>query len=617
MAQITRRHTTATLLSATFALSITGLGLSPGAGPSFIPLIALLTTILVCTKPHNFQRYTAQWFTLTLSITLSHSGASINALSTPSISVIVLSMLSSISALVALTPIYLTHVWSQKLPNYRFLIFPTLWTLTWSFVSRLQPIGRLLTWTPLAGISSYEWILPILGLPGLDFICALWASTISEYVYGLLDDKSSENEVLLPDLMPSASDSPTKANPYRRLLPSLTFLLALTLPSFYTNSLPLPPHSDSGRYTPLGVACILPSPTSSSSQLKHFIDETKKYVARSKIMLWPEGAVTFESEAEKKSAISEIREEVFHNGQQPVWVGVSFLERVGVDEKKGVRDGQYRNGMMLVGQEGVEFTYYKRHLVPSNVFPIATDYFFTDTLAVAESFSQLSSSVPPPLYTIQPQNAQVVPKRRPVTLTASICLDFSSPLFPSNPSTPIPGGDGTVTIPNRPSLILAPARTWDIRIGEAMYSLARIRAKEVGAELLWCDGGSGGLSGVGSDIQVGWGSWSKDIGVPYNADSTEGFKRTVYATFGDFGVIIVILGVWGSVYVTSSRSMNELVVQTTARISDTSHAIHATRDWIRHRLATIPNRIRERITGNRTAAPLLIQIEEEEEERLI
>lgn len=37
--------------------------------------------------------------------------------------------------------------------------------------------------------------------------------------------------------------------------------------------------------------------------------------------------------------------------------------------------------------------------------------------------------------------------------------------------------------------------------GEAMYSLARIPAKELGAELLWCNDGSGGLSGVGGDVR--------------------------------------------------------------------------------------------------------------------
>jgi hypothetical protein len=63
-----------------------------------------------------------------------------------------------------------------------------------------------------------------------------------------------------------------------------------------------------------------------------------------------------------------------------------------------------------------------------------------------------------------------------------------------------------------------------------MYELARARGEEIGTEVLWCDGGEGGLSGVAGDVQVGGGTWVKTIGVPYPAQE----RRTLYGICGDW-----------------------------------------------------------------------------------
>lgn len=109
---------------------------------------------------------------------------------------------------------------------------------------------------------------------------------------------------------------------------------------------------------------------------------------------------------------------------------------------------------------------------------------------------------------------------RPVTLTASICLDFAS-------------AASFTALPSRPALILAPARTWHESVGRAMWEQAQARAAESGATVLWCDGGRGGLSGLASArhseiVQVGPGSWSMPVGLPYPLDT----RRTWYMAGG-------------------------------------------------------------------------------------
>ena len=108
---------------------------------------------------------------------------------------------------------------------------------------------------------------------------------------------------------------------------------------------------------------------------------------------------------------------------------------------------------------------------------------------------------------------------RPIALTASICLDFAHP-------------SQFAELDSRPAVILAPARTWDVSIGFAMWSQAKQRAEEMGTLVLWCDGGEGGVSGIAGrgfhDVtQVGSGSWVRTIGIQYPFNE----NRTAYAYF--------------------------------------------------------------------------------------
>lgn len=157
-------------------------------------------------------------------------------------------------------------------------------------------------------------------------------------------------------------------------------------------------------------------------------------------------------------------------------------------------------------------------------------------MTVAESYSFQHSNIPPPLVQLnltapkgvrRPDWNPIPPHTRPLTVTASICLDFASP-------------NAFSSLDGRPALILGPARTWHTDVSKAMWAQASARAEEVGSTLLWCDGGESGISGVSGNgvadvIQVGEGYWLRKIGVKYPFDA----YTTIYAKIGDFGVVAI------------------------------------------------------------------------------
>lgn len=158
-----------------------------------------------------------------------------------------------------------------------------------------------------------------------------------------------------------------------------------------------------------------------------------------------------------------------------------------------------------------------------------------DQCLVAESFSLSHSVDPPTIYTLNLAHPSGMNKTdwapgpkytRPIPLTSSICLDFA---------TPLPFAD----LESRPALILAPARTWQVSVGYAMWQQAKQRAEEMGSMVLWCDGGEGGVSGIGGGgysevFQVGHGSWVKTIASPYPFNQ----RRTTYVRFGNLSLLV-------------------------------------------------------------------------------
>jgi hypothetical protein len=169
-------------------------------------------------------------------------------------------------------------------------------------------------------------------------------------------------------------------------------------------------------------------------------------------------------------------------------------------------------------------------------FPIALNVACT----VAESFSLTPSKEVPKIYELELQGSNknkkwtpVPPYDRTISLTAAICLDFSSPkIFTS--------------LDSRPTIILAPAQTWHRDVSMAMWEQAKARAEEAGSMVLFCDGGAQGASGVSGHgikepLQLGSGSWTRTIGVewPFNQ------SRTLYMRGGEalqVGIVWLLLG---------------------------------------------------------------------------
>lgn len=140
----------------------------------------------------------------------------------------------------------------------------------------------------------------------------------------------------------------------------------------------------------------------------------------------------------------------------------------------------------------------------------------------------------PPSGTRKSDWAEAPDYTRPIPITSSICLDFSSQT-------------SFLSLDSRPALILAPARTWHPSVGLAMWNQARQRAHETGSTILWCDGGEGGLSGIigggfEEPLQFGEGSWTKTIGLTYPFPE----KKTVFMRIGNIGGFFVVLMLTGS-----------------------------------------------------------------------
>lgn len=165
-------------------------------------------------------------------------------------------------------------------------------------------------------------------------------------------------------------------------------------------------------------------------------------------------------------------------------------------------------------------------------------------MVVAESYRLDRSTLKPTLVEVELPKPTYIPrekwgsepnfKSRPLSITSSICLDFAMP----SPFEALKG---------RPGLILAPARTWEPTVGNAMWLQAKQRAAELDSMILWCDGGEGGVSGVAgggfNDVtQVGSGSFVRTIAIPHPFNP----RRTFYARFGELSLVLFWILVIGN-----------------------------------------------------------------------
>ncbi|KAK7694983.1 hypothetical protein QCA50_002171 [Cerrena zonata] len=524
---VSRPLLTYSTLSSIFAF----FALSPS--PSLIATIGLISIIRVSAWVFAHRRGgAASAFTQIVAISifagLAQLSPSLQALSNPTTSLVVLGGISvlttSLATFVAFCASYIERQISS--PWVKLTLFPALWATAWGFISYVSPVGQLATWSPVVGLGPYLWLRQYLGQWGINWVAGAWASIcavmIGNWIVGTPDDEEKvaplvevpqDNERLAEE-QPGASRGVNIVNSHsKETLVSL--LIVLMIPSWLSTNTPLPSFSD--ETTPFGIGCALPIPRHSGQRsglptLDDYIYDSRTLQMHADVVVWPESAVRFTSPTAKADAFREMQ--LPKNINRGKYWGVSFEEYIPADLGDGVfKKGSTRNGFALLGSSGPPvLEYYKRNLVP-----------------VAESFPLVPGTEDPGAFTIQlkaPKNynksdwAPAPNYTRPIPVTTSICLDLATSQSFSH-------------LESRPSLILAPAKTWHIGIGLAMWEQAKARAHETGSTVIWCDGGEGGVSGVAGGgyeqyTQVGQGSFYKTIGISYPFNE----KRTVYARGG-------------------------------------------------------------------------------------
>lgn len=502
------------ILLATF-LSTISFQLTPSAGP----IVLTLATLLVYSgffwpKPGALKNASLLLAGLTLGSSIPKLSASWSALSNPGFSILVLLVSSGITSFFAVLAVLLDSKICQhpSSPWTNITAFPALWATLWAAVAYVSPVGRLSAWSPTYGTGAYSWLVPLLGSAAIDWIIAAWAVVLSQAFAAWF---MSENDDKVAPLV-SVNGTAKQANHHTRTSIYLAIILsALAIPSLFSINHPVP--IDSPDTTPFSVGCVLPSFKRYHHHdltFEDYFEESKKLTTSARLLLWPESAVVFHNESERDKAFARIRLNITGS-----YVGVSFEETFPNPNDTTGTKGARRNGLALISKESEEphLVYYKRKLVP-----------------IAESFSLTHSTAPPEIYTIglpppsdvkKPDWGTAPNYTRPLPVTTSICLDFTDPnLFQD--------------LPTRPALILAPARTWNIDIGTAMWNQAKQRANELGTMILWCDGGDGGVSGVAgqgyNDVQqVGSGSWVRIIAV----DQPLKESRTTYGAIGRYTLL--------------------------------------------------------------------------------
>ncbi|KAG9021359.1 hypothetical protein FS837_007325, partial [Tulasnella sp. UAMH 9824] len=533
--------------------------------------VSLLLAVLILQTTTILNRDRRQIILLIMNLavgsTLATISASSTALSSTASSLTISVIRGAIFSFIAFIPLAIRHTITRQAsttvsPWLKTAAFPTLWAVSWMLFTNSNPVGRIGSWTPLTGDEGYRWLREYTGFAGIDFVVAGWGEVIAGlaglWLQGSADEDveevhhnghaHSEEEGLIDHphnggggygaIQNGNQQQPAPGRPRSKSTLIFAIILGLlSVPSYLISPLPLPVYSEST--TPVSVACVLPphrSPDSPKTPLELMILETRAVAPRAKIVLWPESAVSFRTSTERKEAVKVVQETARNN---KVWIGMSFEEPANNDDKEGGHRAKLlRNGMALISpdpKQPVVFEYFKRNLVP-----------------IAETYSHTPSHNNPPFATIPLPPPPSLPKPekrsypRPISLTTSICLDFTQP-FPS--------------LPHHPDIILAPARTWHPAVGLAMASLAGARGDELGASVLWCDGGSGAVNGVYGygrgnrgllieEVGNAGKSWVATFGVPYNGGRDEERPKTVYALAGGSGALAflaAIVGVgWGA-----------------------------------------------------------------------
>lgn len=353
-------HPTPIYLVLTFILGIFALQVTP----SFFPLVLLLAilrlfVIVVINRRNTGFKLSVITICLASATTLANIRTSLDAIPElhTSAAIFSLFMLTLVTSILIIAAILLDmslrssshRRWSQL------ILFPTVWSTVLLIAAAISPLGYLATWSPLIGVGGYGWLRPILGPPGIDWVVGAWAVVLSELMAAWIMASSDQDEgsSLISTRSEDDMDRPEKTDRNPWLLCTVVLLCFGTAPSYFQRKTPIPVNSESTA--PLPVACVLPYTGNKTRRpsFDEFLQESTTLTSLAKVVLWPEGAVFFDSDRVK----DEMVEKVALSAGGSV-VGVSFVDRDGRESDK------LRNGFMLVDKDGIKFEYFKRHLVP-------------------------------------------------------------------------------------------------------------------------------------------------------------------------------------------------------------------------------------------------------------
>jgi hypothetical protein len=369
---------TQSVVAFTATATLASVALSPS--PNAVGLVGLL--VILQLYPKFFSRGTtpflSPWGASTIGATLSHARAASNALQASVLSIILLALLSAVVSAIPVAAIYFDARFMGKNHRYnwsRLAAFPALWASTWGILSVLTPVGRLLTWSPVIGLGPYTWISAYLGPWGVDFVVAAWSVALTEAVAVPLSQRAlsiedPEDPRNVAHVTPYTDDPEAPvardSSPLFHKSAFTLSLLILVIPSFWTPVIPIPTHTTTT--TPFSLGCVLPKThlpnrTPHPPTLDDYISETKKMSSSAKLVLWPEGTLKFDTEAERNATFEKIFEDVLKN-HKGLHIGVGFEENA--PESWSKRTSK-RNGFALLVDGEVALQYFKRNLVPSKL----------------------------------------------------------------------------------------------------------------------------------------------------------------------------------------------------------------------------------------------------------
>ena len=331
---------------------------------TIIPVILNVSVLLTYTpfifrsdEANRLLKVGALGVAISVGSTISRIHASLDALSSRTQSLLVLLLLSSILASIALGALWVSTKLSTRFSSSwsQLVLFPSLWATAWWAVSYVSPVGYLSTWNVGDNADAYNWLVRCLGPAGKNWIIGAWAVVLSQTCTAWYMDNRND-----PDDEISQSDGIDSRN--RKFLG--TFLCLLTIPSFLVDPLPLPIY-EIDRASPVTVGCVIPPYQQYKKHhpaLEEYIIESNKLRSLgAKIILWPEGAVVFNSPKEKEDAFNAIRKKI-----TGPYVGVSFEETISDPNDPAGRAALSRTGIAVISQHSDQphLIYHKRNLVP-------------------------------------------------------------------------------------------------------------------------------------------------------------------------------------------------------------------------------------------------------------